>query len=114
MEQHDYNQIPLKKGDKRGCQILAKKKIYMVNPHEPKAHKEHKNIPPSLNPSRRSTELTTKSREGEFPRPLWERIKVRGIIVLITIVHRFRIRIIYPPRFLDRAFMPFLVNQNLE
>ena len=45
---------PLKKGDKGGCQILAKlvliklvlvktgngeKKIYMVNPHEPKAHK---------------------------------------------------------------------------
>jgi len=56
--------------------------------------KEHKNIPPSLNPSHRSTELATKSREGEFPRPLWERIKVRGIIVSITIVHRFRIRII--------------------
>src|SRR3972149_5236453 len=27
---------------------------------------------PSLNPSHRSTELTTKSREGKSPLPLWE------------------------------------------
>ena len=35
-------------------------------------------MPPSLCPSHRSTELMTKSREGKLPRPLWERIKVRG------------------------------------
>jgi len=43
--------------------------------------KEHENVSPSLNPSHRSTELTTKPREGKFPRPLWERVWVRGIFI---------------------------------
>ena len=38
---------------------------------------------PSLNPSHRSTELTTKPREGELHRPLWVMVWVRCLFVLI-------------------------------
>ena len=38
---------------------------------------------PSLNPSHRSTEITTKSREGESSRPLWVGVWVRGLFVSI-------------------------------
>ncbi len=48
-----------------------------LNRREPA--KGHENILPSLDPSHRSTELTTKSRERKFPCPLW----VRGIFVPI-------------------------------
>ncbi|MCF6156679.1 MAG: hypothetical protein E3K36_15910 [Candidatus Brocadia sp.] len=43
----------------------------------------HESMPPTLNPSHRSTERSRRSQGGKVPRPLRERVRVRGIFVPI-------------------------------
>jgi len=54
---------------------MGKRSFSRVNPHEPKAHKRSKKYDILL----QSLPL----KDGKFPLPLWERVKVRGIFVSI-------------------------------
>jgi len=48
--------VPIRKEGHRGTKNFPKETIYMVNPHEPKAHEKTGKISPSLNPSHRGRE----------------------------------------------------------